>query len=70
MGDYIVRADFYPDGNILPLGITNKKGKTFFIRKIIEKKYISPNEYKFKCVADEKEFILVFKENKWLYFKI
>lgn len=66
---YIVRADFYPDGTILPLGLTDKSGNTKYIdrvKKIISKTYVDNLlEYKFTCVSNNKEIVLIFKNNIW-----
>ena len=54
---YIVRADFYPDGNIIPLGITDKSGKTIFIDQVqkMERKSFGPKQY---------EYIFLFSQQK------
>ena len=66
---YIVRADFYPDGNIIPLGITDKSGKTIFIDQVqkMERKSFGPKQYEyiFSCLVSKKEVILRFIDNKW-----
>lgn len=64
---YIVRADFYPDGTIIPLGITDEYGKTTFIQKIKKTIRISSTEYKIECIANGKNVILLLKNNSWVY---
>lgn len=63
--EYIVRADFYPDGKIIPLGITNSQGKTSYIQHIITSLRVYPNEYRIKCVSDGKVISLIFKNGYW-----
>ena len=65
---YIVRADFYPNGYILPLGITDNSGRSIYINKITKmKKRISTSgdEYVFYCESKDKSFVLRFKNFLW-----
>ena len=66
---YIVRADYYPDGNIIPLGINDLSGTTFYIEQVcsVKKKISATGQlvYKFVCIADKKKITLLFKNNKW-----
>ena len=32
--DYIVRADYYPNGEIVPLGITDHNGNTLYLNEM------------------------------------
>ena len=69
---YIVRADFYPDGNIIPLGITDRSGKTMFIDQVMKMERKSfgsdQHEYIFSCLVNREEIILRFIDNKWECF--
>ncbi len=62
---YIVRADFYPDGTVVPLGLTNEDGNTLYVKKIRKIDVLGPGEYKIYCIADKTPFVLLFKDNKW-----
>lgn len=61
---YIIRADFYPNGDIVPLGITNTRGKTIFIKKI-DKIERSGEEYRFFCSTNEFNLLLTLRNNTW-----
>ena len=62
---YIVRVDFYPDGRIIPLGITDNQGNTTFIQKS-ELVFSNGNgtQY-FECITKNMQFSLEFKNGKW-----
>lgn len=62
---FIVRADFYPNGEIIPLGITDSHGDTDFVQKSKEV-FSSGNSMKcFECVTKRGQFFLKFKNGKW-----
>lgn len=62
---FIVRADFYPSGEIIPLGITDSHGDTAFMQKSKEV-FIGGNHTKcFECVTKMDQFFLKFKNGKW-----
>lgn len=63
---YIVRADYYPDGSIRPLGITDKKGNTFYIDSIEEPHITSKEGLLFKCFIHSKEAKLFLSNNHWI----
>ena len=63
---YIVRADYYPDGEILPLGITDSWGKTHLFRKVKRIVIGKAGRHKFECISDERQFVLLFDGEKWL----
>lgn len=65
----IVRADFYPDGSIIPIGITYPNGDSAFI-SAIEHVRLSMSkggmpERCFLCHADKGTFWLSFVNNQW-----
>lgn len=62
---YIVRADYYPDGSIRPLGITNQRGETFFIDRIEKPQIASKEGLIFKCLIHNKEAKLSLSNNHW-----
>lgn len=66
---YIVRADFYPDGSVVPLGLTNEQGKTLYVKRINKISVVGMDEYEFDCIADETNFVLFLKDNKWTCVK-
>lgn len=66
MEKYIVRADFYPNGRIIPLGITDETGNTMFVNKIKDNRINSKNEFEFDCIIDEIDMLLIFKNGKWI----
>lgn len=64
--EYIVRADFYPNGKIIPLEITDCHGNSIFVNRIIETIRVKENNIRFKCsVIGGKVFFLSFAESKW-----
>lgn len=64
--EYIVRADFYPNGEIIPLGITDCYGNSMFVNRVIETTRIKENNIRFKCsVSGGRVFFLSFVESKW-----
>ncbi len=62
---YIVRVDFYPEGGIIPLGITDKTGNTAYIQKIISMRNDENLGCVFDCVTDIGRCILTFKNDRW-----
>lgn len=62
---YIVRADHYPNGEIIPLGITNLHGETLYIDRVIENKKVDSCTYFFHCKSKEKDFFMTYHNNKW-----
>lgn len=67
--NYIVRVDFYPNGDIIPLGITDKFGETHYVNSIKRITHNNENEYLVECLIEESEFILKLKNNEWICFK-
>lgn len=66
---YIIRADFYPDGRIMPLGVTDDCGNTSFIKKIIKVEKISLNKYKFYCITDNGDMLIIYNKGEWRCIK-
>ena len=65
--DYIVRADFYPDGQVLPLGITDIEGNTQYLERTISINRIGKTDYSFDCITTcKKKIKLSFLEGKWI----
>lgn len=71
MNEYIVRADFYPDGSIIPLGFTNKQGETIYIGRVIKTTILSNNPYsiRYECDVDGKRREIDLRGNKWILFE-
>lgn len=62
----MVRVDFYPTGEFLPLGITNSEGNTQFIDKIVKiEKHSKTNEIKYYCISDDNPIVLVYRMGIW-----
>ena len=65
----IVRADFYKNGKIIPLGITYESGRNVIIKKIIsENNIISSNQENmcnYKCLTDNGIINLTYRNNAW-----
>lgn len=65
--EYIVRADFYPNGEIIPLGITDCYGNSIFVNRVIETIRTKENNIRFKCsVSGDRVFFLFFVKSKWI----
>ena len=69
--EYIVRADFYPNGEIIPLGITDCHGNSIYVNKITETTRTKENNIRFKCsVSEGRVFLLSFVKNRWAVSEI
>ena len=68
--EYIVRADFYPNGKIMPLGITKSNGETIYIQKSIETISESSNQVEFICFTEKGQYKLLLKKNKWIIYNV
>ena len=66
----VVRADFYSNGKIVPLGITDNLGNTKYIDRILqsERQFTSKGSvaFRFVCTTKEEKFILLFKNGQWI----
>lgn len=69
--DYTVRADFYPDGDIIPLGITDSHGNSYFVNRIIEIMRTGDRSICFKCsTIGNGVFLLSFSHDRWTVCKV
>ncbi len=63
ISNYIVRADFYPNGDILPLGITDCSGDSMMIQSA---KPIFGDKKRFNCTTcDGKQVLIAFENGRW-----
>ncbi len=62
---HIVRADFYPNGQIIPLGVTDDSGKTSYVNKVLSINYKNTGEEIIRCIIKNRKHTLVLKNNKW-----
>lgn len=62
---YIVRADFYPEGQIVPIGVTDANGNSVFIKSIQKSSRGPDQEYIIICDTNKGLCTLVFKNNRW-----
>ena len=62
---YIIRADYYSDGNIIPIGLTNERGNSYIIRNVGSRTDITTGEKEFECVVNGKKIVLIFSEQRW-----
>ncbi len=61
----IVRADYYPNGKIIPISITFNQ-KTYFIKSCVEtNKNSSDSNKKYLCNTINGNVVLIFLEGKW-----
>ncbi len=61
-----VRVDFYPTGDILPLGITNAEGNSQFIDKVVRVEKLTKNkEIKYYCLSNDAPIVLVYRMGIW-----
>lgn len=64
--EYIVRVDFYPNGEIIPLGITDCHGNSIFVNRVIKVIKITENNIHFRCSASgNRVLFLSFEGGKW-----
>lgn len=61
----IVRVDFYPNGEIIPLGITDSIGNSHYIDKIIRIEKRRRDEINYICLCSNKQIILTYKNGVW-----
>ena len=63
ISNYIVRADFYPNGDILPLGITDCSGDSMIIQSA---KPIFGDKKRYICTTfDGKQMLIAFENGRW-----
>lgn len=68
MENIVVRADYYNDGNILPISVTYN-GKTYPISKICDietKIYMNDIQIQFICYLNNKKILLINRKNSWI----
>lgn len=69
--NYIIRADFYSNGQILPLSITTIEGKTTYIKNILSTKVEvlqnGLNKHSFVCCTNNGILSLVYVNNHWFF---
>ena len=65
----IVRADYYPNGEIIPLCVTFSNGESFFFDSItnIEKDF-ETNKVLYYCLSKSTKIILSRQKNIWFIF--
>lgn len=64
--DIIVRVDYYPDGQIIPLGITYSSGESIYINRVLSvTKDLSSMTTTFRCKSKDEEFNLIYANFKW-----
>ena len=65
----VVRADFYSNGAIVPLGITDSLGNTKYINRILKTERRTSRkgsiELRFVCKISEEIIILFFRNGQW-----
>ena len=65
----VVRADFYSNGEIVPLGITDSWGKTKYINRVLKTERRTGAKggiaYQFVCEINEEKIILFFRNGQW-----
>lgn len=62
---YIIRADFYPNGEVVPLGLTDKYGNSLYVQKAKRIKKGGDKDCCFECLANGERFLLTFRGDKW-----
>ncbi len=63
--NYIVRADYYPNGEIIPLGITDDQGFSQYLKNVNVDK--NPDGgLRFECLTGAgKKVVLSFSKDEW-----
>ena len=62
----IVRADYYPNGEIIPLSVTFLGGKSYFVDAIINiENNFETNKVFYYCLVKDKKIILSRQKNTW-----
>lgn len=60
----IVRVDFYPNGEMIPLGFTDKNGESHYVEKIVKISYYV-NKTVFTCIFSGMNILLVCRDGVW-----
>ena len=64
---YIVRADYYPSGEILPIGITDEQGNSTYIKDVVKTHRFNYECCVYECITNNKKVIhLRLEKNKWI----
>lgn len=64
--NYIVRADYYPNGEVVPLGITDHNGNTLYFKEMEMSRSPGVNSFRFVCLtSSNKKITLLYSEGKW-----
>ena len=64
---YIVRADYYPNGEILPIGITDEQGNSTYIKGVVKTCHSNNECCVYECITNNKKIIhLRLEKNKWI----
>lgn len=65
----VIRADFYSNGIVMPIGITYDDGETELISKVVDSNMsvnaLGEREYKILCETKNKKLMLRFKDSVW-----
>lgn len=65
--NYIVRADYYPNGEIVPLGITDYQGNSLYLKKLTTTKRAGKQEFRFECLTSNgQRIVLLFLRGRWI----
>ena len=63
----IVRADYYPNGDIIPLCVTFSNGESFFIDSITSlENNFETNKVFYHCLSKSTKIILSRQKNLWI----
>ena len=63
----IIRADYYPNGEIIPLCVTFSNGDSFFLNRItkIENDF-HERRIIYHCSIKDKKICLIYQKNVWI----
>ena len=67
--NYTVRADFYPDGSVLPIGLTDNNGETIYLESVQRLVESNKEDLLFHCTANGETIVLVFSNRMWLAYR-
>ena len=69
----VVRADFYSNGTVIPLGITYEDGRTEYIKQVFEDRVVlslgGEKTHFITCKSDNQLFTLYFIDCTWRVFQ-
>ncbi len=62
---YIIRADYYSNGDILPIGLTDESGDSYIISNVKSRVNTKTGEKEYECFVNKKKLLLTCSTQEW-----